>query len=64
MEPKFFILVRITKHWLVWTRSEGKQIYTTREAADEDARALRGRTMGLLNKPIYADVLVKELKED
>lgn len=61
---QFFILIRVTKHWLVYTRSEGKQIYASREAADEDARGLRNRKAGLMGRPVYADVLVKTLSED
>lgn len=64
MPGQFFILIRITKHWLVYTRSEGKQIYATAEAAHDDAKELRARKTGLIGKPVYADVLVKSLSED
>lgn len=61
---QFFILIRIAKHWLVYTRSEGKQIYATRAAADDDAKDLRSQKSDMMGRPFYDDVLVKELCED
>lgn len=64
MAEQFFILIRINKHWMVYTRSEGKQIYSTREAADDDSRELRSRKAGMMGRSVYADVIVKSLSED
>lgn len=65
MPSKHIILIRVSKHLMVYARSEGKQVYATREAADEDARLLKAkRSTDCLNRPVYADVLVSPYPED
>jgi hypothetical protein len=62
---KFIILIRVSKHWMVYTRSEGKQVYATQDAADDDAKHLKAkRSTDCLNRPVYADVLVSPLPAD
>lgn len=65
MPSKFIILIRVLRHWMVYERSEDKQVYATQEAANDDAKQLKARrSTDCSNRPVYADVLVSPLPED
>ena len=60
VSKQFYILIRVAKHWMVYTREQDRQIFTSEASAETKANILRAWKDGR-RKPVYQDVLVKEL---